>query len=202
MHSVRLGRMRAMLLAIRQYCETFGQSPHSDVFNSQNEPIVSWRYRVAQFLDAPPTKFKLLKDTKWDDVEYAKWSGYRQNCICVKDSTSTSVVAVVGGDVAFTKGLCNSDVTALILIELSTSNIHWMAPKDFNINELEASSAVSLGRFLESPETDIVLGFGDGKVCLVRGDIQKDIIIRLARLSSEDRDQRESIIDSYRISSD
>ena len=43
--------MRAMLLAIRQYCETFGQSPHSDVFNSQNEPIVSWRYRVAQFLD-------------------------------------------------------------------------------------------------------------------------------------------------------
>jgi prepilin-type processing-associated H-X9-DG protein len=151
-------------IALQHYHQEFGSLPPAYIADESGKPMHSWRVLLLPYLehrdlynqyrfDEPwngPNNGKLASQPNWPDV-YICSSDYAR----AKPPGQTSYLAVVGPGTAWpgaepirTADITNDPTSTIVVVEVADSGIHWMEPKDLELNtmsfEIDDHSSVGI----------------------------------------------------------
>ena len=146
-----INHIRSLSLAIANYEVENGRYPPTYIADAAGRPLHSWRILILPFLDDP------LANEIYDQYRFDEpWNGPNNRRLAKEmprvfrcpDEVSdqpwhTSYVAIVGADTIWSseQGRHIHDIKdgtskTLLLVEQPMSGIHWMEPRDLNLEEL------------------------------------------------------------------
>jgi len=144
-----LNNMRQLTLALLGYAAEHGSFPPAYVADETGRPMHSWRILILPYVGRPDLYDKYDFDEPWDGPNNRKLADqmpliYR--CPAQHNPQSpnaTAYVAIVGPNTMWPgskprrlKTVSDERSDTLMLVELKDSNINWMEPRDFTIEEL------------------------------------------------------------------
>ena len=142
-------------LALHNYHDTFGSLPPAVVYGPDGKPWHSWRVLVLPYVGAGNWNSHYRLDEPWNgphNRQLAEKTSDLPLFRCPSEKATvpqtTSYLAVVGegtmwpphGAVAFgdvTDGTSNT----ILVVEVAGSDVHWMEPRDLELDTLDFASA-------------------------------------------------------------
>jgi prepilin-type processing-associated H-X9-DG protein len=164
-------QIRQLLESLQNYHNVHGMLPPAQTQDDQGKPLQSWRSIVLPYLEAATVGEQIDRDSPWDSPVNRQFhdASDGQYFVCARGETSdsgmTHFVAVVDEGTVLRKNetIAFKDITdgvaiTAILIELPESDIHWMEPRDVNIEQ-------AIRIIQDNPyRGGVNVGFADGSV--------------------------------------
>lgn len=183
--------VKCVLEALRNYESTYGTLPPAVLTDRENEPVHSWRYLVAPFLDSPPFEYVRPEFGSWQDERYEGWRGYRQSCLC-EDGTNTHLFTPMGDGTALAgsreQTLAALPASCIVIVYAEDHAAHWMSPTDIGLD----ASGAEMDTVGEYWGNTIILGFADGAIWRIDPKTPVDSLepfLTIAGSKENDRDQ-------------
>lgn len=192
---------QAALMLSAHWTETTLPSPV--IRDLAGRPLVSWRFEA--FLRTIPTPGIARMDLPWDHPANAYFTSRSPSHFCRDETNETSVFAVVGKGTAFDPderfSIGDLDGDTIVLIEVHDSGVHWMAPGDLSIAELENSTSIqTLIGVPGHGQTGFIIGFADCEVWRMSYEVPIHLLKRYCLVESAKQHRREDDLAAYRIS--
>lgn len=184
-------------LAMHTYHQAYGCFPPAYVADATGRPMHSWRVLLLPFMEQDERYQRYKLKESWNSLNNAKIVDWPVNpeepgnppmYLCPSDYDAgrcdTSRFVFVGPNTVFpgsqTANLGNlpdgSSNTALGS-EMSESGVHWMEPKDFNVEEMSFKINDKDRISVRSNHPHIVnISFADGSVRSVKDDIDPKLL--------------------------
>ena len=140
-------------MALYLYHEDYGSFPPAYIADKNGRPMHSWRVLILPYLGQQQIYDEYRFDEPWDGPHNFKLADRiinEFNCrgnnrgIALPATPMTSYVAVVGQDTAWpgetpAKLVDFADGTdhTLLVVETNNSRIHWMAPRDLQMSQID-----------------------------------------------------------------
>lgn len=141
------GNLKQIVLALHNYHDTYGSFPPAITYNSDGQPMHSWRVLLLPYLDQAPMYSQYNRNEPWNSPgNLAVTANMPAVYACASNpngpfSGNTSYVALDGpGTVMNSKqparirDIADGPTQTLIVVEAQNSGIHWTEPKDFDIS--------------------------------------------------------------------
>ncbi|MBC7818288.1 MAG: DUF1559 domain-containing protein, partial [Planctomycetaceae bacterium] len=144
------GNLNQLMLALLNYHDTYKALPPAYLADANGKPIHSWRVLLLPFLGQQEIYNQYDFSEPWDGPNNRKLAD-KINLLLFwcpsgpvhEGSLMTNYVVVVGPKTAFP----GSDSTTfddfhdgrentILIVEIANSNIHWMEPRDLNVDEM------------------------------------------------------------------
>jgi hypothetical protein len=216
-------QMRLLLLALQNHQDQRGDLPPPFVVDAKGKPVHSWRLFMAPYCGSGCAVAYPDITKPWNDPAnlIGQWYWNRRH-FWLPDSgrgesdPRTSIVAITGRDTAFpttptspasrlyrgpmtmaqiSDGLANT----VLLVEVANSDIHWMEPRDLNIETMSfrINDALSPCLWSRHPDGPLV-GFADGQVFRVSRLIPPETLrALLTATGGEDVDRADLVRRGY-----
>jgi hypothetical protein len=183
------GRLKQIGLALSNYYTFYGRLPPAYLANEKGEPVHSWRVLLLPFLACEHIYYRYDFAEPWNGPHNVALAqslvGWQANVFaCPRtagDTDRANYVAIVGrgtlwpksGPATIPGGLSRQTGTILI-IEIDAPDIHWMEPRDLDVDEVKASltSAMRQGSSLNFVTGSDALG-------KIAGEIGPEALTRL-----------------------
>jgi len=161
--AVCLGNMRIIAMALNNYHDRFGSFPPAYIADENGRPMHSWRVLILPELDQQLYEQYDFSEP-WDGPNNRKlWKHMPSVFHCPSDdrhgsdSQTTNYVAVVGENTPWPgrRGVRLEDISdglsnTILLVETVNTDIHWMEPRDLNIEQMAPSINAYKGRGISS----------------------------------------------------
>ena len=145
-----INKLKQIGLALHAYEDDYGSFPPAYIADASGKPMHSWRVLLLPYLDRNDIYDKYSFDEPWDGPNNSKLHGIMVSYYkCPTDysatsrDTDTSYVAVVGPNTMFPgeesvklEDIPDGPSATITLVEIFNSGIHWMEPRDLNIEEM------------------------------------------------------------------
>lgn len=156
--------VRKIGLALRAYEQRYHCFPPAYVADANGHPMHSWRVLLLPYLDHIAVYRSYRFDEPWDGPHNRALAAAMPREYRCPDgpagSLMTNYVAIVGprtmwpGDKpASPPDVTVGDPQTLLIVETHTANIHWMEPRDLQIDNLPLKINPPLGVGISSPHT-------------------------------------------------
>jgi hypothetical protein len=133
-------------LALHNYHDTYESFPPAYIADENGRPMHSWRVLLLPYLDEAGLYDSYHFDEPWNgpnNIKLAEFALPVFQCPAEEDiSQATSYVAVVGPNTAWPgtepvriKDVTDGTATTIMLVEVADSGIHWMEPRDLNLED-------------------------------------------------------------------
>jgi len=141
------GNLKQIALALHNYHDTYGSFPPAITYNSDGQPMHSWRVLLLPYLDQAPMYAQYNRNEPWNSPgNMAVTANMPVIYACASNpsgpfSGNTSYVALDGsGSVmnsekpARIRDIADGPTQTLMVVEAQNSGIHWTEPKDFDLS--------------------------------------------------------------------
>ena len=143
------GRLNQLHLAFHNYHDVYGCFPPAYIADSDGKPMHSWRVLILPYIGSKHIYEHYRFDEPWNGPHNRLLAGeidpwFRcPNSPHGDDSPLTDYVVVVGTDTLFPEDSTVSlpDITdgpenTILAVEIHNSDIHWMEPRDLNVDTM------------------------------------------------------------------
>ncbi len=182
-------------LALHSYHDHYGCFPPAYIADDRGRPMHSWRVLILPYLDWAPLYNKYRFDEPWDGPNNSKLS---EKCpivfqcpsdveACDESLPWTSYVAVIGPRTCWPGAeplrigeVADGTSVTLHVVEVRTSGIHWMEPRDLHVTEMASSINPRTGQGISSAHeggADVLLA--DGSVRFIDEKVRVETLNRL-----------------------
>lgn len=168
--------LRNLLLALAQYESVYGTFPPAFIADDHGKPMHSWRVLLLPYLEQQDL-YKLYRfDEPWNGPNNSALHQRRVRIYtCPSDNSpqfDTSYVAVLGpttawpGETATKLGdLKDGPSNTILLVEVESSGIHWMEPRDLDLSSLNLAVNSPSGTSISSGHPiGAHVAYADGRV--------------------------------------
>jgi prepilin-type processing-associated H-X9-DG protein len=142
--------LRQISIAMQNYHDVWGTFPPAYLADENGKPMHSWRVLILPYLEANTTYSAYRFDEPWDGPNNSQLAAsmpaaYR----CPSDptagpaSTTTNYAAITGPGTIFNadqgspmSSIVDGTSNTLMIAETSGAGIHWMEPRDLDINQM------------------------------------------------------------------
>jgi hypothetical protein len=145
-------KLRQISLAMMNYCSAKMRLPNAYTANEAGKPIHSWRVSLLPYIDQSNLYQRYSFDEPWDGPNNSKLHDIIVPAYCCPETITaeaevfrTNYVLVTGAGTAFdgAKKVSAADIgdgmsNTLAIVEVKSSNTHWMEPLDITIDEMIA----------------------------------------------------------------
>lgn len=183
--------LKQIALAFHNYHDTYGVFPAAYVADQDGTPMHSWRVAILPFMDQQALYDQYDFDEPWDGpnnrlLHQTSVPQYRCPSDPGPSMIETSYIMVVGenalsdgpGQVDLRKiedGISNT----IMIVELAASGIHWMEPRDLDVEQLVA--------VLGSGHADIVnVAMCDGSVRPIAESIDPEVLEAMCTIDGDE----------------
>ncbi len=188
-----ISNLKQIGLALLNYEQTYGRLPPAAVADKQGNAMHSWRTLILPYLERSDSYRAYSVHEPWNGPNNSKLAGLKLSLFrcpsdrSLKDRPTTSYVAVTGPGTVWDDHCTTGKPPRLMVVEVANSNINWMEPKDFTLEE--ACRGVGDGSGLSISSRDITPGgfffqdevaganavFSDGSVWSIPIDLPPEI---------------------------
>jgi hypothetical protein len=155
--------MKQIVMAMHLYHDAHGHFPPAYVADEFGRPMHSWRVLLLPYLEEKKKYDAYRWDEPWNGPNNSKLAECPEIFHCpsdpaVKTSPMTSYVVVSGPGTAFPGAATTSfqdfrrDGTSksILIVEVANSGIHWMEPRDLNLQQMAATINAQAGQGISS----------------------------------------------------
>jgi len=189
--------LKHIALALHNYHDRHGCLPFAHVCGPDGKPWHSWRVALLPYLEAMAYYRRYRFDEPWDGPNNRKLHSVeidQYRCPAEEAgaaATMTSYVAVVGPGTGwpvpgqtefrdFRDGLSNS----ILVVEIVDSGIHWMEPRDLNIEDLQLLVNPQSGQGISSRHVGgALVCLADGSVRLLPSDVDAETLRKMITIN-------------------
>jgi prepilin-type processing-associated H-X9-DG protein len=183
--SIRVGspitcdrNLRKITAALEQYRKANNRYPPAYIADRQGKPMHSWRVLILPYLDRSDLYELYRLNEPWDGPNNRKLHDKVIKAFCCpteygkSGTTNTSYVAVVGkqtiwggNKVVFKDNVPDSPAHTLLIVQVANSGIHWMEPRDLQMDQMDMSINGKPGRSISSVhKRGANVAFADGRI--------------------------------------
>src|SRR5215469_5447541 len=149
-------------LGLQNYADVYQCFPPAYVADKDGRPMHSWRVLILPYIEQKALYSQYDFDEPWDGPHNRLLASKMPACYhCEKDGpsagTATSYVAISGAETLLSDGACSSfaDVkdgtsTTLAVVEVASSGINWMEPRDLPFTALGRGLNPGAGKGISS----------------------------------------------------
>jgi prepilin-type processing-associated H-X9-DG protein len=189
-------------LALQNYHDTFQSLPPAYIADADGKPMHSWRVLILPFLEANnPQQMALAK--KYDFNE--PWNGPNNSKLhkevmdvfrCPsrpgkQSNTETSYVVVRGTQTAWPgekaigfKSVTDGASETILVVEMADSGIHWMEPRDLEMDKMAMAVNSPDGRGISSAHPNVAMAvFFDGHTAAIPKNTPPETLRRLLMIA-------------------
>ena len=210
-NQVRAQGLRNLGSGLRMYSGDHSKRlPAAVLTDERGEPAWSWRVLVRQYCESGHE----VPTGRWGDTENADWLNEKQWPFCLgtgkdRPEVNTNIVGVTGKGTAFQRSadrkvprpaddhhwamIVNVAPHSIIVIEIHDSGIHWMEPRDIDVDELSAAT------ILGERGKDFHVLFADGAIWHLKGDTPFDVVRRFCLVDEAAKLDRNEELGEYVI---
>ena len=148
--STCMGHFCQLNLAMHCYHDVHGTLPPAHVADENGTPVHSWRVLLLPFMDGNDLYKQYDFDEPWNGPNNRRLASsmpeiFRCPSYCPEDDQSfhTNYVVAVGAETAFpgSRSVRLAEITddtskTIMLAETCNANIHWMEPRDLNLDTM------------------------------------------------------------------
>ena len=177
-------------LALHNYHSHYGCFPPAYIADEKGRPMHSWRVLILPYLEQKPLYDQYDFSEPWDGPNNGKLADIPLAAFnCPGDgegpSTTTSYVAVVGPNTAWpgSESITFADFSdgmsiTILVVEVHNSGVHWMEPKDLDINQIARGVNPAVGRGISSRHrvSGANVLFADGSVRHLSDDVAPTVL--------------------------
>ncbi|HZL91001.1 MAG TPA: DUF1559 domain-containing protein, partial [Pirellulaceae bacterium] len=173
-------------IAMHHYHDDYDSLPPAYIADASGKPMHSWRVLLLPYLAQDALYRKYRFDEPWDGPNNRTLHSAIVDVYCCPEeharssrATDTSYVVVVGPRTAFPGSRCVSlaDISdgttnTLLVVEIKSSGIHWMEPRDLHVTQMSPRINPSRGQGISSHHDRATRALAaDGAVRYVRDDL-------------------------------
>lgn len=144
-----LYNLKQISLALHNYHDTFKSFPPAYIADANGQPMHSWRVLILPFMEQQELYDQYRFDEPWDGPNNQKLHSKVVDTYCcpsvhsgTEHTTHTNYVAIIGPNTVW-PGSGTTDFSAIVdgtsntvmLIESKSADIHWIEPRDVDLNE-------------------------------------------------------------------
>ena len=200
--------LQQVAIALHNYHDVYGCFPPAYIADERGRPMHSWRVLILPYMDQAPLYNLYRFDEPWDGPNNSRLAGevpYVFRCPTGAgreegDEEWTSYVAIVGATTAFPNDgpaaiseFTDGTSTTLLVVEVVSSGIHWMEPRDLHVTQMAGTINAATGQGIGSAhEGGAHAAFGDGSVRFLSEQIAAEELRRL-----RERNDGEKLVGEY-----
>jgi hypothetical protein len=140
--------LKQIALAMHNYHDTYGSLPPAYIADESGRPMHSWRVLILPFLEQGALFAQYNFDEPWDSPENLALADLMPEVFrCPSDASSgaleTGYAMIVGpgtlfdgADPARFQDITDGTSNTLLSVEAAGSGIHWMEPRDLDVEQL------------------------------------------------------------------
>jgi hypothetical protein len=194
--------LKQIWLALYNFHDTYSGLPLAVRKDKAGRPLCSWRFQTLPFLESWMGSPAMEFGEPWDSPANQYWAELRIRVYCWSEEDSaeklhTNVVAVTGPGTPFgddlQKRVQDMDGGTIILVEISHSGIHWMAPGDLTLDSIPES----LVQGLEGDGFHVL--FADGQIWFLSADVPLEDVKKFFTIDGAWKHNREQILGPYAL---
>ena len=191
--------LKQVLLALHNYHDVYKSFPPAYVADDSGQPMHSWRVLILPFLEEEALYDRYDFDEPWDGPNNRLLASeiiavYN----CPKESgtpsTNTSYLLVTGEGTAWRDDgapsfadMPDGSSKTIAVAEVANSGIHWMEPRDLDMNQALRGINAPAGLCIRSSHPDgAQVGMADGSVHYLPNDISPASLTALLTADGED----------------
>jgi len=183
--------MRWIGVALLNYESKNGSFPPAYISDENGRPVHSWRVLILPYLEEQELYDQYDFDEPWDGPNNRKLADQMPDVFkCPAHdpkvaTTTTSYAAVVGPRTAWPgetprkiREITDGTAKTISVVEAADSGIHWMAPRDLQMTQLDAAENGTTGQGLSSKHRGgvVLVSFVDGFVFPLSGDLDPETL--------------------------
>lgn len=196
-----IDRISRMKLALTSFQFIHHESiPSVSKLSNSDQPLFSWRFKSTLALSGttaienPPQW-----EHAWDSSENKYYALQSPSEFCESGDFATPIYAITGNGTVWDKtkaiSLYNVPASTLLMVEVKDSDVHWMAPGDFSIEELKNKTTREAGfGSKKGSQAGFIAGFSDGEALLISYDVPMENILKLATIQGANLDPHKNLI--------
>ena len=210
-HAVYHNRLKMAHYAIKAYEADRGHLPPPYCAGAGADKLVSWRVLLLKYMDYERVYAQYDFDQMWNshqNLAFAERVGvpseYRYPRGESGDPAVTPFVAVVGPGTAWSAAdpvkfseITDCAANLILLVGLSDSDIHWMEPRDLDIEQFVTDIERQPNAETHRRLAGCVL-FADGKVWHLRDDCPEQEIAKFFTIEGARKYNRDQVLGPYR----
>jgi prepilin-type processing-associated H-X9-DG protein len=167
--------LKRLGLALHLYHEDHGSFPPAYIADDDGKPMHSWRVLLLPYLEEKIAYGKYRWDEPWNGPNNSRLGINPYDFQCSADqatfgSSMTSYVLVTGPGTPFPDGAStkiddfrDGVANTILIVEVANSGIHWMEPRDLNIQQMATTLNAKPGQGISSCHSSgAVVVFADG----------------------------------------
>lgn len=191
-----------VMIALGSYDDAEWHLPETVCRNARGEILGSWRFELLK-LEGWGAGGGPTFTVPWNAPQNHEFASFSAPWYCHENSNSeerlnTNLVAVAGPGTAFdgehTFRRTELPPNLIILIEIAHSRIHWAAPGDLTVQDMQESITKGLdGR-------GVYVGFADLHCWLLRPDVPLSELKKFMTIESAKKSDREQCLGRYVLS--
>jgi type II secretory pathway pseudopilin PulG len=152
--------LKQIALALHNYHDTYGSFPPAVTYNSDGQPMHSWRVLLLPYLDSSPLYSQYKMDEPWNSPNNSAVTANLppvyscpSNPNIMKDG-HTHYVALDGPQSVMNskrpcriRDIVDGPSSTLMVVEARDSGVHWAEPKDFDIGQFTGPAPNGMSSF-------------------------------------------------------
>jgi hypothetical protein len=137
-----MNNLKQIGIALHNYHDVFDCFPPPFSTDASGKPLHSWRVAIETYVESNNFSITFDYSLPWDNPKNLKASGPYARCFTCPSSRKpggsgfTNYVMVVGQKRAAPSDQTKEHANAIIVVEISDSDIHWTEPGDLNFDEM------------------------------------------------------------------
>lgn len=195
--------MREAITDFYHYSKDSGSVMSQFTVDDQGKPLCSWRFVLRPHMDTANLPGRDYTKP-WNAPQNIQWEYTAFACFCMRPrNVYTNVVAVAGEGTAFDDSVMRPIESLpddlILLVEVRDSAIHWMEPRDFDIQSMPREIAGE-GLCISGMDGDgFLVAFADKSVWLLDNRTPFETVSCFFTVEGADAHDRRELLAFYRL---